>query len=57
MGKCVGRRVNKYNMHSSKLISNKIKEEGGINKKAASTLRKKLSAIDPSPIDIEESYL
>ena len=46
-------------MHSSKLISNKIKDpEVLINKKPASTLRKKLSDIDPSPpLDIEESYL
>lgn len=46
-------------MHSSKLISNKIKDpEVLINKKPASTLRKKLSAIDPTPpLDIEQSYL
>jgi hypothetical protein len=37
-------------MHSTKLIGNKIKEaEVSINKKPASTLRKKLSAIDPTP--------
>lgn len=47
-----------YNMQSSRVV-NKIKEsEQSINRKAASTLRKKLSAIDPAPpLDIEESYL
>jgi hypothetical protein len=45
-------------MQSSRVV-NKIKEsELSINRKAASTLRKKLSAIDPAPpLDIEESYL
>lgn len=45
-------------MQSSKVV-NKIKEsEQSINRKAASTLRKKLSAIDSAPpLDIEESYL
>jgi hypothetical protein len=45
-------------MQSSRVV-NKIKSsEQSINRKAASTLRKKLSAIDPAPpLDIEESYL